>query len=150
MWLGHKVFGALEPTAATIIASELGQLSKSSTLVNDVLSIFQKHVSEVSEEKAQQFKLELESLLGQIDLDKIDEQSTSLYKSGWRPYLAWGLASALLMSVLVEPTINYMCGFFGIHTPEVFQLSPIVLTILSGLLGLHITARSVEKINNAD
>ena len=154
MWAGHEIFGALEPTAASIIASKLGQLSTSGSpigkIIGDVVGTFKEHGVVQSADQEQQYKLRLQSMLGQIDVDKIEAQSESRFDSGWRPFLAWGLSTALLMSVLVEPTINYLLGFFGVQAPPAFVLGPAVMSMLSGLCGLYMVARTGEKVKGVN
>lgn len=99
--------------------------------------------------KADRLKAELtqslQASLGQLEINKIEAASPSLFVSGWRPAVGWCGALGYGYEFLWRPVVNGVlvaCGlppvFPGIETDA-------LSTLLFGLLGLG-TLRSVEKV----
>jgi hypothetical protein len=91
-------------------------------------------------------------MTGQIELNKIEAGSESLYKSGWRPAAGWVCIAGLAYTFVVKPLLPWTVQVVGIPFGYVSALPPMVdipmgdlITLLAGLLGLG-TMRMVEKI----
>jgi hypothetical protein len=89
---------------------------------------------------------------GQVDLDKIEAASDSLFKSGWRPAVGWICVAGLALTFLVRPLLPWACQVGALIVGKQSVVPPIpdipmsdLMVLLSGLLGLG-TMRSVEKI----
>lgn len=82
--------------------------------------------------------------LGQIEINKIEAQSNNIFKSGWRPFLAWCCVLAFVLSCVVRPIILWIYAIKGdtIALPELDVGTAI--SILGGILGLG-TLRTYEK-----
>ena len=57
------------------------------------------------------FKQAHEINLGQIEINKLEAQSDSLFKSGWRPFVGWSCAGSLAYSVVVRDILNWAFSF---------------------------------------
>lgn len=91
--------------------------------------------------------------LAQLEINKAEAASASVFKGGWRPYIGWVCGAALTLSFLVFPLVSYVMSlvvfFFGVDTSGMPQppeldwgtLGPLML----GMLGLG-TTRMIEKI----
>ena len=53
-------------------------------------------------------QLEAQAAQGQIDLNKIDAGSGSLFKGGWRPALGWVCVSGLAYTFLIRPVFPWL------------------------------------------
>jgi hypothetical protein len=88
---------------------------------------------------------ELQYTLGQLDINKIEAASQSVFVAGWRPAVGWASALGYAYEFLWRPIANGIfvaCGFPPIFAGiEIEALS----TLLFGLLGLG-TLRTVEKV----
>lgn len=89
---------------------------------------------------------------GQVDLNKIDAASGSLFKSGWRPAVGWICVAGLAITFLVKPLLPWACQVGALMVGAESVVPPIpdipmadLLVLLGGLLGLG-TMRSVEKV----
>lgn len=51
--------------------------------------------------------MEAQAAQGQIDLNKIDAQSGSLYRGGWRPMIGWVCAAGLAYTFLLRPLLPW-------------------------------------------
>lgn len=81
---------------------------------------------------------EVKLLLAQIEVNKIEAASDSLFKSGWRPATGWVCVLGLFFAGIVRP-ILLACG---LDVPEIDTGT--LLTILLGMLGLS-GFRTAEK-----
>lgn len=83
--------------------------------------------------------------LGQIEVNKIEAQSESLFKSGWRPFVGWTCASAFALHFVLFPIIDkIIVSQGGVAVAIPFQMEAL-MTVLFGLLGLG-GFRTFEKI----
>jgi hypothetical protein len=86
-----------------------------------------------------------EIALQQIEVNKIEAASSSLFKSGWRPALGWVCGVAFAYHFVGQPIIVFLLALFGYNIPTMpeFDMTSL-LTVLGGLLGLG-TLRTFEK-----
>lgn len=83
--------------------------------------------------------------LAQMEVNKIEAQSESLFKSGWRPFVGWTCASAFALHFLIFPIIDKIIVAFGGTAVAIpFQIEAL-MTVLFGLLGLG-GYRTYEKV----
>ena len=82
--------------------------------------------------------------LAQIDVNKAEAASGSIFKGGWRPFVGWVCGVAMLYHFLLQPIIVFTLSAAGItfDLPE-FDMGSL-MTILMGLLGLG-GLRTFEK-----
>ena len=82
--------------------------------------------------------------LAQIDVNKAEAASGSIFKGGWRPFVGWVCGVAILYHFLLQPIIVFTLSAAGItfDLPQ-FDMGSL-MTILMGLLGLG-GLRSFEK-----
>ena len=83
--------------------------------------------------------------LAQIEVNKAEAASGSLFKGGWRPFIGWVCGIAFAYHFVIQPLIIFGVSVAGIDIPELpeFDMSTL-LTVLGGLLGLG-TLRTYEK-----
>src|SRR5690348_13208365 len=82
---------------------------------------------------------ETELAKGQLEINKVEAASSSLFVSGWRPGVGWICALALAYQFFIRPALIT----FGKPAPDLAMGD--LLTILLGLLGLG-GLRTAEKI----
>jgi len=81
----------------------------------------------------------------QIDINKIEAASGSVFVSGWRPFVGWACGGAFAAHFILLPLLNWLIELFG-HSAIVIPFDMATLsTVLMGMLGLG-TMRSVEKM----
>lgn len=93
--------------------------------------------------KFELFKLqqsgELAMMAGQMEINKEEAKSPSLFVSGWRPYIGWVCGTGLAYQFLLYPVLVAF-------VPGVVQLDMgTLLTLLFGMLGLG-AMRTKEKL----
>ena len=127
-------------------------MSLISNLIGPVTGILDK----VIEDKDQKAKLAHElatmadnhaqqALLAQLEINKAEAASGSLFKGGWRPFVGWTCGVALLYHFILTPLILFGVGLSGATIPPLpeFDMSSL-MTVLMGMLGLG-GLRTYEK-----
>ena len=82
---------------------------------------------------------------GQIDINKIEAASKSVFVAGWRPFLGWVCGVGIAYAFVVQPIMTWCLAVYGIEIerlPELNtdQLFNLVIAML-GMAGL----RTYEK-----
>lgn len=80
-----------------------------------------------------------EEALAQIEVNRTEAQSGSVFVAGWRPFIGWGSGCAFIYSTILYPTIEY----FGGQGPKLDN--ELLLYTLGGMLGIG-AMRTYEKI----
>ena len=96
-------------------------------------------LSTMAEKHAQQLAM------AQIEVNKAEAASGSLFKGGWRPAVCWTCAIAFLYHFILKDLIIFGCAIAGIELPVLpeFDMGTL-LTVLGGMLGIG-SLRTYEK-----
>ncbi len=86
-----------------------------------------------------------QALLAQLEINKAEAASGSLFKGGWRPCVGWVCAIAFFYHFVGQPVIIFILTVTGVEIPELpnFNMNTL-LTVLGGMLGIG-GLRSYEK-----
>ena len=100
-------------------------------LAHEIATMGQKHAQELA--------------LSQIEVNKAEAASGSLFKGGWRPAVGWCCAFAFLYHFILKDLIIFSCALTGVELPELpeFDMGTL-LTVLGGMLGIG-GLRTYEK-----
>lgn len=91
---------------------------------------------------------ETELAKGQIEVNKIEAGSDSMFKSGWRPAVGWVCVSGLAYQLVVQPLLSWSTNnLFSWAAAPTLELETL-MTLLFGMLGLG-AFRTVEKVKAA-
>jgi hypothetical protein len=119
-----------------------GALEGAGTLAKDLRAAI---TGENPELAAKAMELEAKLQEAQVDLNKTEAGSSSVFVAGWRPALGWTFAAIVALHYLVRPIAEWALRIF---MPEVLPLPLFNLAdiwpVLIGLLGLG-TMRTAEK-----
>ena len=90
-------------------------------------------------------KLAHEQNLAQIQVNREEASSGSLFKAGWRPFVGWVCGIAFCYHFILQPVIIFIVAIIGVNIPDLpeFQMNTL-LTVLGGLLGIG-GLRTYEK-----
>lgn len=92
------------------------------------------------------YKAESKRMDGQVEINKIEAASGSLFVSGGRPFVVWVCAFALAYAAVIEPIARFVATVgFAYSGPFPVIDTDLTMQVLLGLLGLG-AYRSVEKI----
>ena len=86
-----------------------------------------------------------QALLAQLEINKAEAASGSLFKGGWRPFVGWVCGVAFCYHFILQPVIVFIVALTGAAIPDLpeFQMNTL-LTVLGGLLGIG-GLRTYEK-----
>ena len=119
--------------------------------LNVVANIIDKvagHVDKFTLDKEEQAQLIQEINKAQIEVNKIESGSSSLFKSGWRPFVGWTCGVALCYHFVLQPFLTFV--LFSIGKPmelPIFDMTTLT-TVLMGMLGLG-GLRTYEKVKKS-
>lgn len=101
--------------------------------------------------KIELFKLqqsgELAQITGQLEINKEEAKSASVFVSGWRPFIGWICGVACAWNWVGLPVSLFIAAYMG----KTLDLKPAdlgeMLPVLMGMLGLG-GLRTIEKLNS--
>lgn len=96
-------------------------------------------IATMSEKHAQQLAM------AQIEVNKAEAASGSIFKGGWRPFIGWVCGFAFMYHFVLQPLIVFGVTAAGITIPPLpeFDMSSL-MTVMMGMLGLG-GLRTFEK-----
>ena len=82
---------------------------------------------------------------GQLEINKAEAASASVFKGGWRPFIGWTCGAAFAYHFVLQPFLLFAVAVFGLDIPALpaFDMSTL-MTVLMGMLGLG-GLRTYEK-----
>lgn len=121
----------IQPVAG-LLDKFIADKDQAAALAHEIATMSERHAQEVA--------------LAQIEVNKIEAGSQSIFKSGYRPFLGWVCGAAFAYHFVLQPIAVFGLAYAGIETPPLpeFDMSTL-LTVLGGILGLG-TMRTVERL----
>lgn len=87
-----------------------------------------------------------EQMLGQMEINKVEAGSSSLFVAGWRPAAGWASVGGLVYATLLEPLCSWAARVLFDYTGPFPEIDPTLLIfVLGGMLGIG-AMRSYEKV----
>lgn len=116
----------------------------------DILDVLGKVVDRVIPDPAAKMDLQLklaaladqestrqhEEVLGQIEVDKVEAASSSLFVAGWRPAIGWVCAAGFGYSYVLEPLMAFLAALAGYHGAFPVLPTESLMTLGMGMLGM--------------
>ena len=126
----------------SLIASLIGPVSGILDKVipdSDMKAKLAHEIATMSDTHAQQ------ALLAQLEINKAEAASGSLFKGGWRPAVGWICAIAFGYHFVLQPLLVFVLTASGVDLPDLpeFDMGTL-LTVVGGMLGIG-GLRTVEK-----
>lgn len=100
-------------------------------LAHDIATMSERHAQELAK--------------GQLEINKAEAASGSIFKGGWRPFIGWVCGVAFAYHFVLQPFIVFGVTAAGVEIPELpsFDMGSL-MTVMMGMLGLG-GLRSYEK-----
>jgi hypothetical protein len=100
-------------------------------LAHEIATMAERHAQEVA--------------MAQIEVNKAEAASNSLFKGGWRPFIGWTCGTAFAYHFVMQPVLVFALVAFGQPVPDLpkFEMDAL-MTVLFGMLGLG-GLRTFEK-----
>jgi hypothetical protein len=101
-------------------------------LAHDLATMAERHAQELAK--------------GQLEVNKAEAASGSIFKGGWRPFIGWVCGTAFAYHFILQPIIVFGVTVAGVTIPELpeFDMGTL-MPVLMGMLGLG-GLRTVEKL----
>ena len=93
----------------------------------------------------QRIAAETDLAKGQLEVNKTEAASASIFVAGWRPAVGWTCVIGLLYTFLLRPLLSWLSGMIDIPVPPMLDMGDL-FTLLAGMLGLG-GMRTFEKLN---
>jgi hypothetical protein len=88
---------------------------------------------------------ELAAISGQMDINKIEAGSSSVFVAGWRPFAGWVCGIGLAYVSIIEPVARLVATFVG-YTGDFPAIdTTLTMQVLLGMLGMG-GLRTLDKI----
>ena len=89
---------------------------------------------------------EVKLLLGQMEINKIEAASKSVFVAGWRPFLGWVCGFGVAWHFILQPLISWISFLFDVDLKNAPQLDiGDLVVLLTGMLGLSQQRTSEKK-----
>jgi hypothetical protein len=100
-------------------------------LAHEIATMSEKHAQELAK--------------GQIEVNKAEAASGSIFKGGWRPFIGWVCGGAFAYHFVLQPVIVFAVLAAGVDLPPLpeFDMASL-MTVMMGMLGLG-GLRTYEK-----
>lgn len=101
-------------------------------LAHEIATMSEKHAQELAK--------------GQLEVNKAEAASGSIFKGGWRPFIGWVCGAAFAYHFILQPMIVFGVAVAGVTIPDLpeFDMGTL-MPVLMGMLGLG-GLRTVEKL----
>lgn len=129
----------------SILAPELGSIFGVVDKVVDRLvpdkNAGEKLKNEIQLELAQ---AQMKGELAQLEVNKAEAASSSMFVAGWRPFIGWICGCALAYQYLFTPLAWWIATSFRLQFTAPPKLDDVLWQLMFGMLGMG-TLRTVEK-----
>lgn len=143
----ERVLGPVVSNTSGLFGSVISAVISSPT-VGSIIKAVETSIGTLEDTKKTELQAQLEIALGQIDLDKIDAQSNRFIQWGWRPCFAWGIGLNIILHYSVVNIVDILNSLFHLGISQIPQMDNMALALMTGILGLYMGARTVEKTAN--
>jgi len=130
-----------------LIGGENGPLSKLISLIPDANA--RAAAREAFEKEA--MELAAQASNGQLEINKAEAASSSVFVAGWRPAVGWVCGFALAYQFVIQPLAGYSIAIYSTYSHNAIPPIPTLdtgalMTVLMAMLGLG-GMRTFEKVN---
>jgi hypothetical protein len=126
-----SLIGSLIGPATSLLDKFIEDKDQKMALAHEISTMAERHAQELAK--------------GQLEVNKVEAASKSMFVAGWRPFIGWVCGIGFLANFILIPMAN-----FGLALAEVSITIPMIDTtqmmpVLMGMLGLG-AMRTVEKV----
>ena len=126
-----SIVSALIGPATSLLDKFIEDKDQKMALAHEISTMAERHAQELAR--------------GQLEVNKVEAASKSMFVAGWRPFIGWVCGIGFLSNFIIIPMAN-----FGLALAEMSIVIPMIDTtqmmpVLMGMLGLG-AMRTVEKV----
>lgn len=120
----------IQPVAG-LLDKFIADKDQAAALAHEIATMSERHAQEV--------------VLAQLEINKAEAASGSVFKGGWRPFIGWVCGLAFAYHFIAQPVIIFITAYLGVTLPDLpeFDMASL-MTVLGGMLGIG-GLRTYEK-----
>jgi len=127
----YKMISQLIAPVTGLLDKFIEDKDQKARLAHEVATMAQKHAQELAK--------------GQLEINKAEAQSRSIFVAGWRPFIGWTCGIAMFWHFVGVPITMFFVSWFSMEIAELPQFDMnSLMTVLLGMLGLG-GLRTFEK-----
>ena len=127
----YKMISQLIAPITGLLDKFIEDKDQKAKLAHEVATMAQKHAQELAK--------------GQLEINKAEAQSRSIFVAGWRPFIGWTCGIAMFWHFVGVPITMFFVSWFSMEIAELPQFDMnSLMTVLLGMLGLG-GLRTFEK-----
>jgi hypothetical protein len=96
-------------------------------------------------QEAELIKLFAANDIGQLEVNKTEAASSSLFVAGWRPFVGWTCGAGVAWTFVLKPLADWALAIWAPHVVTPVLQSGELMSLLLGMLGMG-AIRSYEKV----
>jgi len=125
------MLGQLIGPVTSILDKFIEDKDAKNKMAHEIATMAERHAQEVAK--------------GQMEVNKAEAQSGSVFKGGWRPFIGWTCGAAFAYHFILQPFLVFIITAAGLDMPALpdFDMESL-MPVLLGMLGLG-GMRSFEK-----
>ena len=126
-----SIFTSLVGPVTGILDKFIEDKDQKAKLAHEIATMSEKHAQEIA--------------MSQIEVNKAEAASGSIFKGGWRPFIGWVCGLAFAYHFILQPILVFILAAIGAELPELpeFDMGTL-LPVLGGMLGIG-GLRTYEK-----
>lgn len=101
-------------------------------------------VGEVEQTKLDEFSKQLDILMDAQQNQAFEDSPEGLFYKGWRPFVCWGVSILVIIHLTIAEIYNLVQLY---HGHNLMPLDSLTVILMTSVLGIYMTGRTVEKIN---
>lgn len=86
-----------------------------------------------------------QAAMAQVEVNKAEAASGSVFVGGWRPFIGWVCGAALAYQFIMSPIALWACQIAGLTVPPPPSLDGMLWELILGMLGMG-GLRTAEKL----
>ena len=124
------MIASLLPVASKLLGKFIEDKDTKNKLAHEISTMSERHAQELAK--------------GQLEVNKVEAASKSMFVAGWRPAVGWTCCVALLSNYILIPMANFglLLAEMNVEVPSLDMSA--MMPVLLGMLGLG-AMRTVEK-----
>ena len=125
------MLGALIGPVTGLLDKFIEDKDQKNALAHEIATMSERHAQEIA--------------MAQIEVNKAEAASSSVFKGGWRPFIGWVCGFAFAYHFILQPILLFGTAAAGVSLPPLpeFDMSQ-MMPVLLGMLGLG-GLRTYEK-----
>lgn len=118
-------------SVSTLLSKVIPDVNERQKLAHEIATMAQKQAHEIA--------------IAQIEVNKVEAASDSVFKGGWRPFIGWICGISFAYHFVLQPLLMFILTYIGFPIPDLpeFDMASL-MTVLMGMLGLG-GLRTFEK-----